>query len=87
MVDEFGTPKAFEQNVELEYQRNMERYQFLKWGADRVRQFQGRAPGTGICPPGEPRAHRKAVWSAGLVGRGSRLSRHLGRHRTATRRW
>src|ERR1700740_788135 len=33
MVDEFGTPKAFEQNVALEYERNMERYQFLKWGS------------------------------------------------------
>lgn len=35
MVDEFGTPKAFEDNVELEYQRNNERYEFLKWGSDR----------------------------------------------------
>src|SRR3546814_9442322 len=33
MVDEFGTPKAFEKNVELEYQRNMERYEFLRWGS------------------------------------------------------
>ncbi|HET8749719.1 MAG TPA: aconitase family protein, partial [Sphingomicrobium sp.] len=33
MVDEFGTPKAFERNVEFEYRRNGERYEFLKWGA------------------------------------------------------
>src|ERR1700750_1579058 len=33
MVDEFGTPKAYERNVELEYQRNIERYEFLKWGS------------------------------------------------------
>lgn len=40
MVDEFGTPKAFEQNVELEYQRNMERYEFLKWGSKALNNFQ-----------------------------------------------
>ena len=33
MVDEFGHPKAAEQNVEIEYQRNAERYDFLKWGS------------------------------------------------------
>src|SRR5204862_5576243 len=34
MVDEFGTPRSFEKNVELEYHRNGERYEFLKWGSD-----------------------------------------------------
>src|SRR5436190_9959441 len=33
MVDEFGNPRAFEKNVEFEYQRNAERYEFLKWGS------------------------------------------------------
>src|SRR6188472_4556858 len=33
MVDEFGTPQAFDRNVEIEYQRNFERYDFLKWGS------------------------------------------------------
>ncbi len=33
MVDEFGTPTAFQANMEIEYQRNMERYDFLKWGS------------------------------------------------------
>src|ERR1700754_323368 len=33
MVDAFGTPQSFEENVALEYQRNMERYEFLKWGS------------------------------------------------------
>ncbi|MGJ3625841.1 aconitase family protein [Sphingomonas sp. MMS24-JH45] len=33
MVDEFGTPQAFGENVDLEYQRNGERYEFLKWGS------------------------------------------------------
>src|SRR5678810_879325 len=49
MVDEFGTPKAFGQNVELEYARNGERYQFLKWGASAFDNFQVVPPGTGIC--------------------------------------
>ena len=39
MVDEFGTPKAFEQNMEIEYQRNMERYDFLKWGSKSLNNF------------------------------------------------
>ena len=49
MVDEFGTPKAFEQNVALEYARNFERYQFLKWGAEAFDNFKVVPPGTGIC--------------------------------------
>jgi aconitate hydratase len=49
MVDEFGNPKAFERNVELEYERNMERYRFLKWGAQAFRNFRVVPPGTGIC--------------------------------------
>ena len=49
MVDEFGHPKAFEQNVEIEYQRNMERYDFLKWGSKSLNNFYAVPPGTGIC--------------------------------------
>src|SRR3712207_7282487 len=45
----FGTPKAFEQNVALEYERNMERYQFLKWGSSAFNNFKVVPPGTGIC--------------------------------------
>jgi len=48
MVDEFGTPRAFEKNVEIEYQRNGERYEFLKWGAQAFHNFQVVPPGTGI---------------------------------------
>src|SRR5881398_2907063 len=40
MVDEFGTPRSFGKNVELEYQRNGERYAFLKWGAQAFDNFQ-----------------------------------------------
>jgi aconitate hydratase len=49
MVDEFGNPKAFGKNVELEYARNGERYEFLKWGATAFDNFQVVPPGTGIC--------------------------------------
>lgn len=49
MVDEFGTPKAFQQNVELEFERNSERYEFLKWGQTAFKNFRVVPPGTGIC--------------------------------------
>ena len=49
MVDEFGTPKAFGDNVALEYQRNGERYEFLKWGSQAFDNFKVVPPGTGIC--------------------------------------
>ncbi|GAA0312407.1 aconitate hydratase AcnA [Sphingomonas oligophenolica] len=49
MVDEFGTPKAFADNVDLEYSRNFERYEFLKWGSKALDNFQVVPPGTGIC--------------------------------------
>jgi len=47
-VDEFGTPKAFEQNVLLEYQRNSERYALLRWAQNTFRNFRAVPPGTGI---------------------------------------
>src|SRR6187397_2819767 len=49
MVDEFGSPRAFEKNVELEYSRNAERYEFLKWGSNAFDNFKVVPPGTGIC--------------------------------------
>ena len=49
MVDAFGTPQAFRQNVEWEYKRNRERYEFLHWGAKNFRNFRVVPPGTGIC--------------------------------------
>ncbi len=47
-VDEFGTPKAFEQNVLLEYQRNSERYSLLRWAQKAFSNFRAVPPGTGI---------------------------------------
>ena len=49
IVDAFGTPQAFARNVELEYERNGERYRFLKWGQDSFDNFRVVPPGTGIC--------------------------------------
>ena len=49
IVDKFGTPTAFAQNVELEYQRNGERYRFLKWGQQAFKNFRVVPPRTGIC--------------------------------------
>ena len=46
MVDEFGTPRAFERNVEIEYERNGERYEFLKWGSRAFHNFKVVPPGT-----------------------------------------
>jgi aconitate hydratase len=47
-VDVFGTPGAFRQNVEIEYQRNRERYAFLRWGQQAFASFRVVPPGTGI---------------------------------------
>ncbi|MFE3835496.1 aconitate hydratase AcnA [Pseudogemmobacter sonorensis] len=49
MIDEFGNPRAFQMNVNLEYERNMERYTFLKWGQEAFDNFRVVPPGTGIC--------------------------------------
>ncbi|MDB5670669.1 MAG: acnA [Alphaproteobacteria bacterium] len=64
MVDEFGTPQAFAQNVALEYQRNMERYEFLKWGAGAFRNFEVVPPGTGICHQVNLEYIAHCVWSS-----------------------
>ncbi|MCB9963373.1 MAG: aconitate hydratase AcnA [Rhodospirillales bacterium] len=49
MVDEFGTEQAFKHNVEREFERNKERYEFLRWGQDAFKNFRVVPPGTGIC--------------------------------------
>ena len=64
MVDEFGNPRAFEKNVALEYQRNIERYQFLKWGAAAFDNFKVVPPGTGICHQVNLEHIARAVWSS-----------------------
>src|SRR4051812_10624828 len=64
MVDEFGTPRAFEKNVALEYQRNSERYEFLKWGSKAFDNFQVVPPGTGICHQVNLEHIAQAVWTS-----------------------
>ncbi|MDQ4421807.1 aconitate hydratase AcnA [Sphingobium sp. DEHP117] len=64
MVDEFGHPKAFEQNVEIEYQRNMERYDFLKWGSKSLANFYAVPPGTGICHQVNLENIAQTVWTS-----------------------
>ncbi len=63
MVDEFGHPKAFEKNVELEYARNAERYDFLKWGSKSFENFSAVPPGTGICHQVNLEHIGRGVWS------------------------
>ncbi len=47
-VDAFGTPSSFQENVEKEFSRNLERYQFLRWGQSAFQNFRAVPPGTGI---------------------------------------
>lgn len=49
MVDSFAGPDSFEKNVEIEYKRNQERYEFLRWGSTAFKNFRVVPPGTGIC--------------------------------------
>ncbi len=63
MIDEFGNPRAFQMNVDREYERNMERYQFLKWGQSAFDNFRVVPPGTGICHQVNLEYLSKAVWS------------------------
>ncbi len=64
MVDEFGHPKAAEQNVEIEYHRNAERYDFLKWGSKSLNNFKAVPPGTGICHQVNLEHIAQAVWTS-----------------------
>ncbi|USI73141.1 aconitate hydratase AcnA [Sphingomonas morindae] len=64
MVDEFGTPQAFEDNVALEYERNAERYEFLKWGSKALDKFKVVPPGTGICHQVNLEHIAQAVWTS-----------------------
>ena len=49
MVDSFAGPDSFKKNVEIEYKRNQERYEFLRWGSTAFENFRVVPPGTGIC--------------------------------------
>ena len=66
IVDEFGSPKAFDRNVELEYERNGERYLFLKWGQGAFANFRVVPPGTGICHQVNLEYLSQTVWTADI---------------------
>jgi aconitate hydratase len=63
MVDSFGTTNSFEENVEMEFERNSERYNFLKWGQGAFNNFRVVPPGTGICHQVNLEYLGKTIWS------------------------
>ncbi len=63
MVDHFGTRSALKNNVSLEYQRNKERYEFLRWGAQAFENFRVVPPGTGICHQVNLEYLAQTVWT------------------------
>ncbi len=66
IIDRFGTEDAFRQNVELEYERNQERYNFLKWGQGAFANFRVVPPGTGICHQVNLEYLSQTVWTGTL---------------------
>ncbi len=63
MVDHFGTDKAFDENVEIEFERNHERYAFLRWGQTAFNNFRVVPPGTGICHQVNLEYLAQVVWT------------------------
>ncbi len=69
MIDNFGTKDAFAKNVEIEFQRNKERYAFLRWGQEAFDNFRVVPPGTGICHQVNLEYLSQVVWTAKEGGR------------------
>ncbi|MEQ8266002.1 MAG: aconitate hydratase AcnA [Parvibaculum sp.] len=63
MVDKFGTPTAFKENTDIEYSRNRERYEFLRWGSKAFDNFRVVPPGTGICHQVNLEYLAQTVWT------------------------
>ena len=63
MIDAFGNPRAFQMNVDREYERNLERYTFLKWGQSAFNNFRVVPPGTGICHQVNLEYLAQTVWT------------------------
>ena len=64
-VDHFGNAQSFEQNVDLEFERNKERYEFLRWGQGAFQNFRAVPPGTGICHQVNLEYLAQVVWCDG----------------------
>ncbi|MFU9001180.1 aconitate hydratase AcnA [Proteus sp. TSJ240517] len=69
MVDEYASKNAFAENVEIEMERNYERYLFLRWGQQSFERFRVVPPGTGICHQVNLEYLGKAIWSEVQNGR------------------
>jgi aconitate hydratase len=63
IVDNYGSPSALSENIKLEYERNGERYKFLKWGQKAFKNFRVVPPGTGICHQVNLEYLAQTVWS------------------------
>ncbi|SMC43627.1 aconitate hydratase [Fulvimarina manganoxydans] len=68
MVDYFASPDAFSKNVDVEYERNRERYQFLRWGQSAFENFRVVPPGTGICHQVNLEYLAQTVWTRDVDG-------------------
>ena len=68
MVDYFATPDSLQKNVAVEFQRNGERYAFLRWGQEAFRNFRVVPPGAGICHQVNLEYLAQAVWTSELPG-------------------
>ncbi|MDX1587660.1 MAG: aconitate hydratase AcnA [Oleiphilaceae bacterium] len=68
MVDKFGTPTAFRENVDIEMKRNRERYEFLRWGQEAFDNFRVVPPGTGICHQVNLEYLGKVAWTGDMDG-------------------
>jgi aconitate hydratase len=68
MVDNFGNKEAFALNVAREYERNGERYEFLKWGQGAFDNFRAVPPGTGICHQVNLEYLARTVWTKNVDG-------------------
>ena len=69
MVDHFGDVDAYGKNVELEYERNGERYEFLRWGQTAFNNFRVVPPGTGICHQVNLEYLAQTVWTSEIDGK------------------
>ena len=68
MVDFYGTASALQQNVSAEFERNGERYAFLRWGQEAFQNFRVVPPGAGICHQVNLEYIAQAVWTADIPG-------------------
>ncbi|QQG35991.1 MAG: aconitate hydratase AcnA [Micavibrio aeruginosavorus] len=74
MVDAFGSKSAFQENVEIEFDRNGERYAFLRWGQQAFKNFRVVPPGTGICHQVNLEYLAQTVWVEQDEERGSNVA-------------